>query len=169
YTEAMYQASSGLVRYMADRWGIRKDRAHIIGHYQVPGTTHHDPGPYWDWTHYMSLVRWDDAESATVDNTDAGFAAQPSQIDPQHYWWVYQGGFGGSNTYVTTSVANQSNSFNSGTWTARMPSSGYYDLYAFIPWVDNATPDTANARYQVQTADGTLIAAVSQKAITDVG
>ena len=37
YTEAMYNASADLVRTMADRYGMLKDHAHIIGHYQVPG------------------------------------------------------------------------------------------------------------------------------------
>jgi hypothetical protein len=39
------------------------DRAHIIGHDQVPGIDpghvagmHWDPGPYWDWEHYMALL-----------------------------------------------------------------------------------------------------------------
>lgn len=52
------------MRYLAHRYSIPLDRAHIIGHDNVQGTTaggvaamHTDPGPYWDWNHYMALVR----------------------------------------------------------------------------------------------------------------
>lgn len=169
YTEAMYQSSAALVRYITERYGISKDRAHIIGHYQVPNQNHVDPGPLWDWNYYMTLVRRDNQQVARVDNTDPGFAAVPSQIDPQHYWWVYGGGYNGSNTYVTTSVVNQSSSTNSATWTAQVPVTGYYDLYAFIPYVDNQTPDTLSARYHVFSASGEQVVTVSQGAITDVG
>ncbi len=63
YTEQMYRASATLVRHLADKYGISLDRAHIIGHDDVPGPTppfqtgmHWDPGPFWDWTHYMELL-----------------------------------------------------------------------------------------------------------------
>jgi N-acetylmuramoyl-L-alanine amidase len=63
YTEAMYQSSAALVRYLAGKYGVPLDRAHIIGHDQVPGITpayvrgmHWDPGPYWNWQHYMRLL-----------------------------------------------------------------------------------------------------------------
>jgi N-acetyl-anhydromuramyl-L-alanine amidase AmpD len=63
YTEQMYRASATLVRYLADKYGVPLDRAHIIGHDDVPGPTpffqtnmHWDPGPFWDWTHYMELL-----------------------------------------------------------------------------------------------------------------
>jgi hypothetical protein len=63
YTEAMYRASAKLVRYLANEYGVPLDRAHIIGHDNVPGTTpatiagmHWDPGPYWDWSHYFDLL-----------------------------------------------------------------------------------------------------------------
>ena len=63
YTEAMYRTSSRLVRYLALRHGVPLDRHHIIGHDNVQGTTpatvrgmHWDPGPYWDWNHYMNLL-----------------------------------------------------------------------------------------------------------------
>jgi N-acetyl-anhydromuramyl-L-alanine amidase AmpD len=71
-TEAMYQASAALARTLADRYGIPKDRNHIIGHVEVPGATHTDPGPYWDWAHYMALVNNAPAWSSTVDNSTAG-------------------------------------------------------------------------------------------------
>jgi hypothetical protein len=169
YTEAMYQSSSALARHLADRWGIRKDRAHVIGHYQVPGSDHTDPGPYWNWPYYMSMVRQDANRAALVDNTDPGFAAVPPQIDAAHHWYVYGGGYNNTNTYVTGSVTNQTSSVNSGTWTAYLSAAGYYDVYAFVPWVDNNTPDTSSAKYKVRNGASTTTVAVSQRAITDVG
>ncbi len=169
YTEAMYTSSSQLIRTMADRFNIRKDRAHIVGHYQVPGSTHQDPGPLWNWNYYMGLVRQDSLRAALVDNTDPGFVPTPNEIDPSRYWWTYGNGYGGSNTYVTTSVSNQSSSVNSGVWSATLPSTAAYDVYAFIPWVDNGISETSSARYRISGMDGDTVTQVSQKAITDVG
>lgn len=63
YTEAMYRSSARLVTYLAKKYGIPLDRQHILGHDTVPGTTtanipgmHTDPGPYWDWQHYFTLL-----------------------------------------------------------------------------------------------------------------
>ena len=63
YTEAMYRSSAALVKYLATRFRIPINRAHILGHDNVPGTTaaqvpgmHEDPGPYWDWAHYFRLM-----------------------------------------------------------------------------------------------------------------
>jgi hypothetical protein len=51
------------VRYLTAKYGIPLDRAHILGHDNVPGTVpatikgmHWDPGPYWDWSHYFDLL-----------------------------------------------------------------------------------------------------------------
>jgi hypothetical protein len=59
----MYRSSARLVRYLALRHGVPLDRAHILGHDNVPGTSpksvagmHDDPGPYWDWAHYFDLM-----------------------------------------------------------------------------------------------------------------
>ena len=73
YTESMYRSSAELVRYLTARFDIPRDRAHVIGHDQVPGTVpstvagmHWDPGPYWDWEHYMQLL------GAPIGGTAAG-------------------------------------------------------------------------------------------------
>ncbi len=78
YTDRQYQASARLACAVAHRYGIPVNRAHIFGHFNVPsnlsshtlcsdargivgkcgGVSHHsDPGKYWNWTKYMSLVR----------------------------------------------------------------------------------------------------------------
>ena len=59
FSESLYQASAALVRDICERQKISKDRQHIIGHDEVPGTDHGDPGGYWDWEYYMGLLQWD--------------------------------------------------------------------------------------------------------------
>jgi N-acetyl-anhydromuramyl-L-alanine amidase AmpD len=56
FTDRMYAVSAALTRSICARYGIPPDRAHIIGHNEVPGATHTDPGPLWDWTRYMRLI-----------------------------------------------------------------------------------------------------------------
>ncbi|MEU2421388.1 N-acetylmuramoyl-L-alanine amidase [Streptomyces sp. NPDC007851] len=56
FTDALYAKSARLTASICDRYGIPKDREHVIGHVEVPGTDHTDPGRYWDWTRYMKLV-----------------------------------------------------------------------------------------------------------------
>ncbi|MFE2653741.1 N-acetylmuramoyl-L-alanine amidase, partial [Streptomyces sp. NPDC059346] len=61
YTEAMYRSSAALTKHLAARYNIPKNRSHIIGHSEAPGATHTDPGPNWDWNHYMQLIGGDPA------------------------------------------------------------------------------------------------------------
>jgi N-acetyl-anhydromuramyl-L-alanine amidase AmpD len=63
YNEHLYRASAKLVKHLTKTYNIPADRAHIIGHDEVPGTSlttqrsqHWDPGPFWDWAHFMALV-----------------------------------------------------------------------------------------------------------------
>jgi hypothetical protein len=63
FTPAMYAASAQLVKYLAAKYGIPRDRGHIIGHDNVPGVSaagiraqHVDPGPFWNWGLYMALI-----------------------------------------------------------------------------------------------------------------
>ncbi|MGW4978617.1 N-acetylmuramoyl-L-alanine amidase [Streptomyces mirabilis] len=58
FTNALYEESAKLTAAICTKHGIPKDRAHIIGHYEVPGTDHTDPGPNWDWTRYIKLVNF---------------------------------------------------------------------------------------------------------------
>jgi N-acetyl-anhydromuramyl-L-alanine amidase AmpD len=92
YTEAMYQASAGLHRHLCDTYGIPKDRNHIIAHGQklVSGwctwlaanypsidctcNSHTDPGPYWDWNHFMALI------IGQVNNATVAGSSVPSSV-----------------------------------------------------------------------------------------
>lgn len=57
FTDAMYESSARLTAGICERYDIPVDRKHIIGHVEVPGTDHTDPGPHWDWDRYIRLVR----------------------------------------------------------------------------------------------------------------
>ena len=60
FREEQYLAAAAVTCRAAARWGFPLDRAHVIGHNEVPGATHTDPGPTWNWPHFMwllSLVR----------------------------------------------------------------------------------------------------------------
>ncbi|MER8234374.1 N-acetylmuramoyl-L-alanine amidase [Streptomyces sp. NPDC094049] len=57
FTAAMYAGSAALTADICARYGIPVDREHIIGHVEVQGTDHTDPGPHWDWDRYLKLVR----------------------------------------------------------------------------------------------------------------
>lgn len=96
YTEAMYRSSAALVRHLAAEHDIPLDRAHVIGHDQVPGilpgytkNVHWDPGPYWDWDHYFELLGapiGGDLEATTdvapgdVVEVRTGFAENPNVV-----------------------------------------------------------------------------------------
>src|ERR1017187_6757086 len=119
YTEAMYQASAGLQRHLCDVWGIPKDRNHIIGHneYLNPdwttwmaanwpqirpncngAQTHTDPGPYWDWTHFMALITTNPAPAVIItqpanltvaQGASATFSVVASGYGPLSYQWRF--------------------------------------------------------------------------------
>jgi uncharacterized protein YraI len=57
WTTTQYEVLADLVRGLCDRYGIPKDRSRIVGHSEVPGATHGDPGRHFDWTRFMALVR----------------------------------------------------------------------------------------------------------------
>ncbi|MFF7239552.1 N-acetylmuramoyl-L-alanine amidase [Streptomyces collinus] len=57
FTDAMYASSARLTAAICARYGIPVDREHIVGHVEVPGTDHTDPGRFWDWDRYLRLVR----------------------------------------------------------------------------------------------------------------
>ncbi|MBN0046116.1 N-acetylmuramoyl-L-alanine amidase [Streptomyces actuosus] len=75
FTDAMYAASARLAAVVCLRYGIPVDREHVVGHVEVPGTDHTDPGPHWDWERYLGLVR---RARTVAENKKKNPAASPS-------------------------------------------------------------------------------------------
>jgi N-acetyl-anhydromuramyl-L-alanine amidase AmpD len=78
FTDTMYRSSAALTGALCDRYGIPKDRTHIIGHSEAADSDHSDPGPYWDWARYMSYVGGDDSGGSSDGLSFASYATQQS-------------------------------------------------------------------------------------------
>lgn len=86
YTEALYRSSSELVKYLADKYGYELDRAHVVGHEEFGSSNYKwDPGPYWDWEHYMELlgapIKPDRRTQSNVVTVKPGFADNQRALD----------------------------------------------------------------------------------------
>jgi N-acetyl-anhydromuramyl-L-alanine amidase AmpD len=84
FTELLYQRSATLVGWAAWKYRIPLDRAHILGHDNIPNSIdnptvqHWDPGPSWDWPYYMDLVR------AAYERWSGGAPPPPAEV-PARY------------------------------------------------------------------------------------
>lgn len=135
FTDAMYRASAALTRNIALKYGIPMDRSHIIGHNEVPGATHTDPGACWDWTYYMSLVTQSTSWSAIIDNSS------PDRFRASANW--------GTSSYSTQRYgadyryANPAAVSDAAYYKFNLPSTGNYDIYMWYPansGYNSATP-----------------------------
>lgn len=86
FTDSMYRSSAALTKHLAAKHNIPKDRDHIVGHVEVPGNDHTDPGPHWDWDYYMELIDGDPGDPGDPDD--------PVQLDFGSYDTVKEGASG---------------------------------------------------------------------------
>lgn len=151
YTDAMYRSSANLTRWLCDRYGIPKTRSRIIAHSEVPGATHTDPGPYWDWNYYMSLVNGSTSSEIVVDNNSGRVTASSNWQSSS-----YSGDKYGSD-YL---FANPQAISDSAWYRINIPSSGNYSVYAWWPansGYNNSTP------YIIKTTSGNQTVYVDQR------
>lgn len=166
YADAEYRASATLVCAIARRYAIPTDRAHIIGHNEVPNTDHRDPGPSWDWTYYMSLVNAcsTSAPAAGLAFGDDGAAVAQLQRALVAVGWLSSTDIAGGEGHFgpRTLAALQAFQGASG-----VPSTGFYGplsaaalahalltgtAASAVPTVDLFPGDESDAVTQLQTA-----------------
>jgi hypothetical protein len=97
FTPRLYQRSADIVGWIVWKYRIPLDRAHILGHDNIPnsedvdGSTggpyvqHWDPGPSWDWPYYMTLVsaayeRWSHSRPPPPPEVPAPYRKPSSKI-----------------------------------------------------------------------------------------
>ncbi|NUT09209.1 MAG: amidase [Nonomuraea sp.] len=152
FTDAMYRASAALTKAICDKYGIPKDRSHIIGHNEVPGADHTDPGPYWNWSTYMNYVTGGGTPSwtTTVDNAGAFTASAnwgTSAYSSQRYGADYR-------------FANPVAASDPAWYQAAIPSAGTYRVEVWYP----ADPGyNSSAPYIVAASGGNQTVYVDQR------
>ncbi|MEO0225495.1 MAG: N-acetylmuramoyl-L-alanine amidase [candidate division WOR-3 bacterium] len=153
YTDTLYSASAYLVRYMCDLYHIPISRTYIIGHSEVPGSSHTDPGPYWDWRFFMNLVAGRPPTDTLVDDFCLGF----SKGGPIAYWRFDSTGYNGHIFYTYTTAGRDT---NFAIWRPNLRLSGNYDLWTFIP----ARSGDAVAIYRIYHRNGVTRRNIDQAA-----
>jgi N-acetyl-anhydromuramyl-L-alanine amidase AmpD len=114
FSEEMYQASAALHRHLCYTYGIPRDRNHIIGHDEKRSAswvawmnvnwpeidptcnTHTDPGQYWDWSYFMSLIMgptiiWQPESLAVNPGSNATFSVTATGNGLLTYQWRFNG------------------------------------------------------------------------------
>ena len=155
FTDAMYRSSARLSAYLCKKYGIPTDRAHIIGHNEVPSATHTDPGGNWNWTTYIDYVRSysvattyaQAVDNETVGRFSAGSNWGTSSYSAQRYGTSYR-------------VLKPGRTFNPASFKIKVPAKGNYDVYGW--WPAN-TGYNDRTRFRVYTASGWVNKDVSQR------
>ena len=169
FTDTMYRSSASLAAYLCKKYEIPVDRAHIVGHDEVPGCDgsgggadcHTDPGRYWDWTKYMDLVRSYAGSSSpvtpaptttpvasstygmVVDNKTAGRFFASSNWKPGSF---NSQRYGADFRYVTPKAVSDPATFK-----VKIPTTGQYDVFAW--WPSHSSYNGA-APIKIQTTGG---------------
>jgi hypothetical protein len=130
YNESAVETRSCIIYYT-----VKWDRSHIIGHSQVPGATHTDPGVYWNWTYYMSKCNpstggGGGGTNHIIDNSSAGFAASAGWATASSAADKY----GADYRYKSTAAIS-----DPATWTANL-TAGNYDISAW--WAQGSNRST---------------------------
>jgi N-acetylmuramoyl-L-alanine amidase len=167
FTSAMYNTSGLLQRHMCDKFGIAKDRNHIVGHNakSVPGwsawasanlgidpncNTHTDPGANWNWTTLMNVVNPPPGTTIIVDNANAGFSASANWTTGTSATDKYGADYRWRSAAAVSDVA---------TFSTSLPSGGNWTVYVWYPEGSNRSTETP---FIISTSAGAHTEAVNQ-------
>ena len=75
-TDTQYRALARLTAYLCDKYRIPKTRTYIRAHSDITSLPdHQDPGPYFNWTYFLSLVNGYSSGSTTGGTTGTAVSA----------------------------------------------------------------------------------------------
>jgi hypothetical protein len=177
-TDAMYRSSAQLVAELAAKYSIPVDRAHIIGHDEVPdpnhpgqygGADHHtDPGACWNWDYYLALVRADLGQlpPPAVPASTAGWPGYSQIVDngttgrfkASKAWRKSRSGRQGYfRGYLTTTPKAKADAAR---FKLNVPSTGNYAVYARWP---ASRVNSNSVPVAITTTTGTQLAHVNER------
>ncbi len=138
YTDTVMRKSAYISRTSISTFGfsLNHDTINgIMGHSEVPGATHTDPGQYWDWLYYMALVEGLKSSDTLVDDLTSGFR----KGGPYQYWWYDSGnGYGtiyslGNYRHLWYTYTTTGSVVNWAGWRPNLPRAGLYEVKVYIP------------------------------------
>lgn len=117
---ACYNASALETKSCIVYYSVAWSRTYIIGHVQVPGATHTDPGAYFNWSYYMSRCNPTPPpanKDYIVDNTSGGFSCSANWATGTSSADKYGASYRYKSTAAVSDLANFSASVAGGTYT----------------------------------------------------
>ncbi len=125
YNESAIETRSCIIYY-----DVTHSRSRIVGHSEVPGATHTDPGQYWNWSYYMSKCSTTPPPVANsyVDDTPSASSSWASSTSASDK-------YGASYLWHSTAAVSDPAS-----WTISVPTSGNYDISAWWAAGANRSP-----------------------------
>ncbi|MCJ8271993.1 MAG: N-acetylmuramoyl-L-alanine amidase, partial [Psychrosphaera sp.] len=127
YTSAMYNSSAGLTSYMCSQHSIDCNSAYsgachsstvelssaytVKGHQHYPSQSHTDPGIYWDWSGYHTLLNGSGGGTPTVTILD-DFESGEGSFDLYPTYSGSTTGISSSSTAVRTSAIDYNGSYS---------------------------------------------------------
>lgn len=121
WSNGLIEASAKLTCSITKRYGVVRDRNHIVSHGQLQPWNRTDPGPNWPWSHYIERVRAHCGDGGGTPVTGAIIVDSNNANNNQ----------------------NVAKLERSGAWTASAATSGYYGTgYWFANTAAAAAPAT---------------------------
>lgn len=152
YTDAMYRSSAALTRNVCLKYGVPMTRSRIIGHIEVPGATHTDPGPNWNWTYYMQLVTQSSSWETIIDNETSGRFTASSNWGVSTY---SSQRYGSNYRYITPQAIS-----DAAWYQANIPTTGNYEVFAWYPANSGYNSSTP---FVIATTSGNQVVRVNQQ------
>jgi hypothetical protein len=152
YTDAMFAGSGALSADIAARNSIPISRSYIIGHNEVPGATHTDPGSGWDWDAYLDAISGGDTVTGNLFGIVAAEDIYTGATIPDATVWIEETGeeaaTDGEGYYRfydlpldTYTVHATADGYTEGTCTKSISIGDSWCSIALMPGEDDPAPD----------------------------
>lgn len=129
-SNACYQESAKETKSTIIYYSVLHNRTRILGHNEVPGATHTDPGVYWNWSYYMAQC--DPTPSSATNLIDGS----PSVASSWATGTSASDKYGSDYKWRSTAAVSDPAS-----WTINIANSGSYDISAW--WTAGGNRSTA--------------------------
>lgn len=173
WNSGLIDASANLVRGIADRHNIPKDRYHIVAHGQLQPESRVDPGPNWPWTEYLAKISGGaqppppppeepeptEPEPTEPEPTNPGTPARIVTVDNETSGRFRASGNWGYSSWSSGKVGNNyryrrtAERSDLAEWRVPVPETGSYEVFARVPGHDY----NDNAPYVITHRGGTTI------------